>query len=86
MLRAAALSGFRSSGSADREVAENALLDELKRKADGLVASPDPRRTMVDDLLTSRTGTGWKDGRALNGSRTPLLTCSACSTACRPHG
>ena len=44
---------FRSSGSADREVAENALRDELKRKADGLAASPDPRRTMVDDLLTA---------------------------------
>src|SRR5262245_14845708 len=43
----------RSSGSADREVAENALRDELKRKADGLAASPDPHRTLVDDLLTA---------------------------------
>jgi integrase len=42
---------YRSSGSADRTVAENTLRDELKRKADGLAASPDPRRTMVDDLL-----------------------------------
>ncbi len=42
---------YRSSGSADRAVAENVLRDELKRKADGLAASPDPRRTLVDDLL-----------------------------------
>lgn len=27
------------------------IRDELKRKADGLGASPDPRRTLVDDLL-----------------------------------
>jgi len=33
--------------------AENALRDELKRKADGLAASPDPRHTLVDDLLTA---------------------------------
>ena len=44
---------YRSSGSTDREVAENALRDELKRKADGLAASPDPRRTLVDDLLST---------------------------------
>ena len=44
---------YRSSGSPDREIAENALRDELKRKADGLAASPDPRRTLVDDLLTA---------------------------------
>jgi integrase len=42
---------YRSSGSPDREVAENALREELKRKADGLAASPDPRRTLADDLL-----------------------------------
>jgi integrase len=42
---------YRSSGSQDRDVAENMLRDELKRKADGLSASPDPRRTLVDDLL-----------------------------------
>jgi integrase len=42
---------YRSSGSPDRAVAENVLRDELKRKADGLAASPDPRRTLVDDLL-----------------------------------
>ncbi len=42
---------YRSSGSRDRSVAENMLRDELKRKADGLAASPDPRRTLVDDLL-----------------------------------
>jgi integrase len=42
---------YRSSGSADRTVAENMLRDELKRKADGLAASPDPRHTWVDDLL-----------------------------------
>jgi integrase len=42
---------YRSSGSADRTIAENMLRDELKRKADGLGASPDPRRTLVDDLL-----------------------------------
>ena len=44
---------YRSSGSPDREVAENALRDELKRKSDGLAASPDPRRTLVDDLLVA---------------------------------
>src|SRR5262245_48704570 len=44
---------YRSSGSSDRAVAENALRDELKRKVDGLAASPDPRRTLVDDLLTA---------------------------------
>ncbi len=44
---------YRSSGSPDREVAENALREELKRKADGLAASPDPRRTLVDDLLAA---------------------------------
>jgi hypothetical protein len=32
-------------------VAENMLRDELKRKSDGLSASPDPRRTLVGDLL-----------------------------------
>jgi integrase len=42
---------YRSSGSQDRAVAENMLRDELKRKADGLAASPDPRRTLVDDLV-----------------------------------
>lgn len=42
---------YRSSGSGDRTVAENVLRDELKRRADGLAASPDPRRTLVDDLL-----------------------------------
>ena len=42
---------YRSSGSPDRAVAENMLRDELKRKADGLSASPDPRRTLIDDLL-----------------------------------
>jgi hypothetical protein len=42
---------YRSSGSTDREVAENLLRDELQRKADGLAAAPDPRRTLVDDLL-----------------------------------
>src|SRR6266571_2072843 len=42
---------YRSSGSQDRDVAENMLRDELKRKADGLSASPDPRRTLVNDLL-----------------------------------
>lgn len=42
---------YRSSDSTDRAVAENVLRDELKRKADGLAASPDPRRTLVDDLL-----------------------------------
>jgi integrase len=44
---------YRSSGSPDRTVAENQLRDELKRKADGLGASPDPRRALVDDLLES---------------------------------
>src|SRR5262245_62827570 len=44
---------YRSSGSSDRAVAENALREELKRKVDGLAASPDPRRTLVDDLLTA---------------------------------
>ena len=34
-----------------RTVAENLLRDELKRKADGLAASPDPLRCLVDDLL-----------------------------------
>lgn len=42
---------YRSSGSRDRTVAENLLRDELKRKADGLAASPDPLRYLVDDLL-----------------------------------
>jgi integrase len=42
---------YRSSGSQDRDVAENMLRDELKRKADGLSVSPDPRRTLVGDLL-----------------------------------
>ena len=42
---------YRSSGSMSREVAENMLRDELARKADGLAASPDPRRCRVDDLL-----------------------------------
>jgi integrase len=42
---------YRSAGSPDRTVAENVLRDELKRKADGLAASPDPRRTLVDDLV-----------------------------------
>jgi integrase len=42
---------YRSSGSRDRTVAENLLRDELKRKADGLTASPDPLRCLVDDLL-----------------------------------
>jgi hypothetical protein len=42
---------YRSSGSHDRDVAENMLRDELNRKADGLSASPDPRRTLVNDLL-----------------------------------
>jgi integrase len=42
---------YRSSGSQDRAVAENMLRDELKRKADGLAGSPDPRRTLVDDLV-----------------------------------
>jgi len=42
---------YRSSESADREVANGLLRDELKRKAEGLAASPDPRRYHVDDLL-----------------------------------
>jgi hypothetical protein len=42
---------YRSSASHDRDVAENMLRDELKRKGDGLSASPDPRRTLVNDLL-----------------------------------
>jgi hypothetical protein len=42
---------YRSSDSQDRDVAENMLRDELKRKAHGLSASPDPRRTLVGDLL-----------------------------------
>ena len=42
---------YRSLGSKDRDVAENMLRDELKRKADGLSASPDPRRILVGDLL-----------------------------------
>lgn len=42
---------YRSSGSTDPEVAEQMLRDELKRKTDGLAASPDPRRCSVDDLL-----------------------------------
>ena len=45
------LTRYRSSGSKDRDVAENMLRDELKRKADGLSAAPDPRRTLVGDLL-----------------------------------
>jgi integrase len=44
---------YRSSDSSDRAVAENALRDEIKRKAGGLAASPDPRRTLVDDLLSA---------------------------------
>jgi integrase len=42
---------YRSSSSHDRDIAENMLRDELKRKADGLSASPDPRHTLVNDLL-----------------------------------
>ena len=42
---------YRSSGSQDRDAAENMLRDELKHKADDLSASPDPRRTLVGDLL-----------------------------------
>ena len=42
---------YRSSTSHDRDVAENMLRDELKRKGDGLSPSPDPRRTLVNDLL-----------------------------------
>ena len=44
-------SHYRSSGSTEGTVAENMLRDELKRKADGLAAAPDPRRCLVDDLL-----------------------------------
>ena len=44
---------FRSSHSSDRTVAEAMLRDELQRKARGLVASPDPTRCLVDDLLES---------------------------------
>lgn len=44
---------YRSSGSPDRAVAENALREELKRRADGLAASPDPQRILVDDLLAA---------------------------------
>ncbi len=54
---------YRSSGSPDREVAENALREELKRKADGLAASPDPRRTLVDDLLAALTDRYRVEGR-----------------------
>jgi hypothetical protein len=42
---------YRSSSSHDRDIAENMLRDELKRKADGLSASPNPRHTLVNDLL-----------------------------------
>ncbi len=42
---------YRSSGSADRSVAESMLLDERRRKLQGQDASVDPRRCLVDDLL-----------------------------------
>src|SRR5438093_6281098 len=45
------LTRYRSSGSKDRDVAENMLRDELKRKADGMSPAPDQRRTLVGDLL-----------------------------------
>jgi len=48
---------FRSSRSSDRAVAEAMLREELQRKARGLVASPDPARCLVDDLLEASVDT-----------------------------
>jgi len=58
---------YRSSGCPDRVVAEDMLRDELKRRADGLAASPDPRRTLVDDLLEALKNRYRVEGRRSSG-------------------
>lgn len=44
---------FRSSGSVHKEEAMRQLREELARRDRGLPAAPDPRRTLVDDLLAT---------------------------------
>jgi integrase len=68
---------YRSSGSTEREVAEDQLRGELERKSKGLVASPDPRRCRVDDLLEALEARYTTEGRRslerLRYSRDQLL-------------
>jgi hypothetical protein len=54
---------YRSSGSTERDVAEDMLRTELERKAKGLTASPDPRRCSVDDLLDTLEARYKTEGR-----------------------
>jgi hypothetical protein len=68
---------YRSSGSTEREVAEDQLRGELERKSKGLAASPDPRRCRVDDLLEALEARYTTEGRRslerLRYSRDQLL-------------
>jgi hypothetical protein len=74
---------YRSSGSHDRDVAENMLRDELKRKADGLSASPDPRRTLVNDLLEALKNRYRVEGRrSWSDWKMPSSTFFECFAAC----
>ena len=81
---------YRSSGSTDPEIAKNALRDELKRKADGLAASPDPRRTLVDDLLAALGNRYRVEGRRslerLEDATAHLLRLFRCVPAARVKG
>jgi integrase len=54
---------YRSSGSTDREVAENMLRVEIERKTKGLPASPDPRLCLVDDLVDALEARYTTEGR-----------------------
>ena len=54
---------YRSSGSTDREVAEQMLRDEIARKAKGLSASPDPRLCLIEHLLEALEARYATEGR-----------------------
>jgi integrase len=54
---------YRSSGSMEREVAEQMLRDEIQRRAKGREPSADARRCLVDDLLETLRARYRTEGR-----------------------